>query len=244
LLAVVLGDADRFEALWILVAAETCRKSRESVATVSTFSFDFFVDLAPGGDHGPHVATFIDVLAQVLWRKSMIGLSRMTPLWWLLPPARVLAPASVVVAELVSRMASRRSAVSLAPTLTHALLPDCGRRVVLIQLDLGPLHVKECLTHIQILTALEDGRHPGYVGHRSPKTPFAYSIELRIKLMMRRPPTLVGPPPPDCAGPIPGPPRLTIGVVLVAGVGRDLIFGDRFKVDDGKIPIVLAFFRH
>jgi hypothetical protein len=35
-----------------------------------------------------------------------------------------------------------------------------------------------------------------------------------------------------------------IGVVLVAGVGCDLIFEDRFKVDDGKIPIVLAFSRH
>jgi hypothetical protein len=32
--------------------------------------------------------------------------------------------------------------------------------------------------------------------------------------------------------------------LLVVGVGRDLIFGDRFKVDDRKIPIVLAFFRH
>jgi hypothetical protein len=35
-----------------------------------------------------------------------------------------------------------------------------------------------------------------------------------------------------------------MGVVLVAGIGRDLIFGDRFKVDNRKIPIVLAFFRH
>jgi hypothetical protein len=101
LLAVVLGDADRFETLRVFVAAETCRKGRESVATVSTFSFDFFADLAPGGDHGPRVTTFIDVLAQVLWRKSMIGLPRMTPWWWLLPPARSLASVSVVVAELV-----------------------------------------------------------------------------------------------------------------------------------------------
>jgi hypothetical protein len=101
LLAIVLGDADRFEALWILVATEISRKSRESIATVSTFSFDFFVDLAPGGDQSPRVATFIDVLAQVLWRRSMIGLSRMTPLRWLLPPAMGLAPAGVVVAELV-----------------------------------------------------------------------------------------------------------------------------------------------
>jgi hypothetical protein len=237
LLAVVLGDADRFEALWILVAAETCRKGRESVTTVSTFSFDFFADLAPRGNHGPRVATFIDVLAQVLWRKSMIGLSRMTSWLWLLPPARGLASASVVIAELVSRTAASRSAVSLAPTLTHALLPDGERRVVLIQLDPSPLRVKECLTHIRIMAALEDGRHPGYVGHRSPETLFAYGGELRVKLAMHRSPTLVGPPPPDCAGPIPGPPRLTIGIVLVAGVGCDLIFGDRFKVDDGNVTV-------
>jgi hypothetical protein len=35
-----------------------------------------------------------------------------------------------------------------------------------------------------------------------------------------------------------------IGVVLVAGVGCGLIFGDRIKFDDGKIAIILAFFRH
>jgi hypothetical protein len=174
----------------------------------------------------------------------MIGLSRMTPLRWLLPPARGLAPASIVVAELMSRTAASRSTVSLAPALTHALLPDGGHRVVLIQLDPGPLRVKECLMHVRIMTALEDGRHPSDVGHRSPETLFAYNGELRVKLAMHRSPTLVGPPPPDCAGPVPGPPRLTIGIVLVAGVGRDLIFGDHFKVDDRKIPIVLAFFRH
>jgi hypothetical protein len=114
----------------------------------------------------------------------MIGLSRMTPLRWLLPPARSLAPASVVVAELVSRTAASRFAMSLAPTLTHALLPDGGRWVVLIQLDPSPLRVKESLAHIRIMTALEDGRHPGNVGHRSPETPFAYGGELRVKLAM------------------------------------------------------------
>jgi hypothetical protein len=244
LLAVVLGNADRFEALLILVAAETSRKSRESVSIVSTFSFDFFADLAPGRDHGPHVTTFIDVLAQVLRRKSMIGLLRMTPLWWLLPPGRGLASASVVVAELMSRTATSRSAVSLTPTLTHALLPDGGRQVVLIQLDPSPLRIKECLAHFRIMTAFEDGRHPGDVGHRSPETPFTYGGELRVKLAVHRSPTLVGPPPPGYAGPVPGPPRLTIGVILVVSVGCDLIFGDRFKVDEGKTPIVLAFFGH
>jgi hypothetical protein len=184
------------------------------------------------------------VLTQVLWRKSMIGLSRLTPLRWLPPPTRGLAPVSVVVTELVSRTATSRSAVSLAPALTHALLPDGGRRVVLIQLDPGPLCIKECLTHLRIMAALEDGRYPGDVGHRSPETPLAYGGKLRVELAMHRSPSLVSPPPPDCAGPVPGPPRLTIGIVLVIGVGRELIFGDRFKVDDGKVPTVLAFFGH
>jgi hypothetical protein len=174
----------------------------------------------------------------------MIGLQRMTPLRWLLPPASSQTPASVVVAELVSRTAASRSAVSLTSTFSHALLPNGGRRVVLIQLDRSPLLVKKCLTYFRIVAALEDGRYPGDVGYRSLETPLAYSGKLRVKLAMHRSPTLVGPLPPDCTGPVPSPPRLTVGVVLVAGVGRDLIFGDRFKVDDGKIPIVLAFFGH
>jgi hypothetical protein len=102
----------------------------------------------------------------------------------------------------------------------------------LIQLDPSPLRVEECLTYLRIVAALEDGRHPSDVGHRGPETPLAYGGELRVKLAMYRSSTLVGPP------------RLSIGVVLVAGVGRDLSFRDRFKVDDGKIPIVLAFFGH
>jgi hypothetical protein len=46
------------------------------VAAVSTFSLDFFANLAPGVDHGPRIADFINVLAQVFWRRSMIGLLR------------------------------------------------------------------------------------------------------------------------------------------------------------------------
>jgi hypothetical protein len=150
----------------------------------------------------------------------------------------------VVIAEMVSRAAASRSAVSLTSTLTHALLSDGGRRVVLIQLDPSPLRVEKCLTHLRIVAALENSRHPGDVGHRSPETPFTYGGELRVKLAMHRSPTLVGSPPPDCAGPVPGPPRLTIGIFLIAGIGRDLIFEDRFKVFDGKVPIALAFFGH
>jgi hypothetical protein len=129
LLAVLLGDADRLEVLRVLVATETCGESWETVATVSTFSFDFLADLAPGGDHGPCVAAFINALVQVFWRRSMIGLLRVTPWRWLLPPARGLAPASVVVvvAELMSRVTASRSAVSLAPSLTHTLLTNGGR---------------------------------------------------------------------------------------------------------------------
>jgi hypothetical protein len=115
---------------------------------------------------------------------------------------------------------------------------------MLIQLDPGPLRVKKCLMPIRVITALEDGCNPSDVGHRSPEALFASDDELKVKLAMHRSPALIDPSPPDCAGPVPGPPRLTIGVVLVAGVGCDLIFRDRFKFDDGKISIVLAFFCH
>jgi hypothetical protein len=172
----------------------------------------------------------------------MVDLSRVTPWRWLLPPARGLAPVSVVIVEAGLRL--RTSASRSAAALAYALIPDGGRQVMLIQLDLGPLRVKKCLMHVRVITALEDGRNPGDVGHRSPEASFAYGGELKIKLAMHRSSALVEPSPPDCAGPVPGPPCLTIGIVLVAGVGYDLVFGDCFKFDDGKIPIVLAFFCH
>jgi hypothetical protein len=115
---------------------------------------------------------------------------------------------------------------------------------VLIQLDPGPLRVKKCLTHIRIVTALEYGRNPGDVGHRSPEAPFAYGGEFRVKLMLHRSPALIDPPPPDCAGSVPGPPCLTIGVIFGAGVGCDLIFKYIIKFSDGEIAIALTFFRH
>jgi hypothetical protein len=244
LLAIVLGDTDWLEALWILVAAETSRESRESITTISTFSFDFFAGLAPRGDHGARVATFIDVLVQVLRRRSSIGLSQVTPLRWLLPPTGGLAPSSVVVADLVLGTTTSRPTASLTSAFVHTFFPDDGCRIVLIQLDPGPLRIEERLTYLRIMAALEDGRHPGDVGHRSPETPFAYGGKLRVELAIHRSPSLIGPPPPDCVGPVPSPPRLSIGVVLIADVGRDLIFRDHFKVVDGKIPTVLAFFGH
>jgi hypothetical protein len=94
------------------------------------------------------------------------------------------------------------------------------------------------------MAALEDGRYPGDVGHRSPETPLAYGGKLRVELAMHRSPSLVGPPPPDRAGPVPGPPRFAIGIVLVSGVGCDLILRDRFKVDDEEVLIALSFFGH
>jgi hypothetical protein len=246
LLSIILSDADRLEALRVLVAAEPCRESRETVAAVSTFGLDFFANLAPGVDHRPRITAFIDVLAQVFWRRLMIGLSQVTPWRWMLPPTRGLVPASVVVvvAGLRSRTAAGHSAVNLAPALTHALLPDGRCQVVLIQLDPGPLRVTKCLTHIQIVTALEYGRNPGDVGHRTPEAPFAYGDEFWVKLALHRSPALVDPPPPDCAGSVPGPLCLTIGVIFGVGVGCDLIFRCIIKFGDGKIAIALAFFRH
>jgi hypothetical protein len=79
LLAVVLGDADQLEALRVLIAAELRRESWKAITTISPFSLDFFTYLTPGGDHSPHIAAFINVLAQVFCRRPMIGLSRVTP---------------------------------------------------------------------------------------------------------------------------------------------------------------------
>jgi hypothetical protein len=79
LLAIVLGDADRLEALRVLIAAESRRESWETITAISPFSLDFFTHLTPGGDHSPRIAAFINVLAQVFCRRPMIGLSRVTP---------------------------------------------------------------------------------------------------------------------------------------------------------------------
>jgi hypothetical protein len=79
LLAVVLGDADRLEALRVLIATESRRESWETITAISPFSLDFFTYLTPGGDHSPRIAAFINVLAQFFCRRPMIGLSWVTP---------------------------------------------------------------------------------------------------------------------------------------------------------------------
>jgi hypothetical protein len=65
LLAIILGDADRLEALRVLVIAKPCGESWKMVAAVSTFYLDYFALSAPGIDYGPRIASFIDSLAQV-----------------------------------------------------------------------------------------------------------------------------------------------------------------------------------
>jgi hypothetical protein len=127
--------------------------------------------------------------------------------------------------------------VSLAAAFAHALFPDGGRRVLLIELNPSPLRVAKCLTQIWIVTALEYSSYPGDVGHRSPETPLAYSSEFGVQLAMHRSHALVDPPLLDCASSVPSPPCLTIGVVFVAGVGCGLIFRYRIKFDDGQVAI-------
>jgi hypothetical protein len=43
-----------------------------------------------------------------------------------------------------------------------------------------PLCVTKCLTHVRMVAALEYGRDPSDVGHRSPEAPLAYSSEFGV----------------------------------------------------------------
>jgi hypothetical protein len=163
----------------------------------------------------------------------MIGLSRVTPWRRLLPPASGV----VIVAALRSGTAACRSTVSLASTFAHALLPEGRRQVLLIKLNLSPLCVTKCLTHVWIVTALEYSHYPSDVGHRSPEAPLAYGRKFGVKLTMHRSHALIDSPSAGCASSVPGPPCLTIGIVFVTGVGCGLMFRYRIKFDDVQVTI-------
>jgi hypothetical protein len=134
--------------------------------------------------------------------------------------------------------------VSLASAFTHAFLPEGRHRVLLIKLNPGPLHITKCLTHVQIVTALKYGRNPGDVGHRSPEAPLTYDSEFGVKLAMHGSHALIDPPSTSYTSPVPGPSCLTTGVIFIAGVGCGFVFGNRIKIVDGQVAIVLAFFCH
>jgi hypothetical protein len=91
---------------------------------------------------------------------------------------------------------------------------------------------------------LEYGHNPGDVDHRSPETPLTHSSKFSVKLAMHRSHALIDPPSAGCASSVPGPPCLTISVVFVTSIGCGFVFGDCIKFDDGKVAIILAFFRH
>jgi hypothetical protein len=150
LLAIILSDPNRLEALKVLVTAEPCGKRWKTVAAVSTLFLGYFTLSAPGIDYGSHIASFIDSLAQVFRRIPIIGLPRVASWRWLLPPASGLTPASVVVvvAAMRSRMAACRSTVSLATAFAHVFFCDGGRRVLLVELNPNPLRVAKCLTQV------------------------------------------------------------------------------------------------
>jgi hypothetical protein len=97
---------------------------------------------------------------------------------------------------------------------------------------------------VQIITALEYGRNSGDVGHRSLEAPLAYGSKFGVKLMMHGSHALIDPPSVSCASPVSSPLRLTTGVIFVAGVDCGFVFGDRIKLVDGKIAIIVTFFRH
>jgi hypothetical protein len=61
---------------------------------------------------------------------------------------------------------------------------------------------------------------------------------------MHRTHSLIDPPSVGCTSSVPGPPRLTIGVVFIVDISYGLVFKYHFKFDDGQVTIILAFFRH
>jgi membrane protein YdbS with pleckstrin-like domain len=94
LLAIILGDPNQLDALRILVAAKPCSERWKTITAVGTLCLGYFVHSAPGINYGSHIASFINLLAQVFWRIPMIGLSRVASWRWLLPPASGLTPAT------------------------------------------------------------------------------------------------------------------------------------------------------
>jgi hypothetical protein len=119
LLAVVLGDADRLKALRVLVAVEADSECWEAITIVSVLLLGYFMLPTPGVDDGPDVTSVIELLAEV-------GLLRVAPWRWLLPPTSGLASARnvVVVAPLGSRTAACCLARSLAMALAYMFVPD------------------------------------------------------------------------------------------------------------------------
>jgi hypothetical protein len=73
LLAIILGDPNRLEALRVLVTAEPCCERWKTIPVVGTLCLGYFTLSAPGINYGSHIASFIDSLAQAFWRILMIG---------------------------------------------------------------------------------------------------------------------------------------------------------------------------
>jgi hypothetical protein len=65
LLAIILSDPNRLEALRVLVTAEPCGERWKMVAAVGTLCLGYFTLSAPEINYGSHIASFIDFLAQV-----------------------------------------------------------------------------------------------------------------------------------------------------------------------------------
>jgi DNA-binding transcriptional ArsR family regulator len=126
LLAIILGDPNRLEALRVLVTAEPCCERWKMITAVSTLCLGYFTLSVPAINYGSHIVSFIDSLAQVFWRIPMIGLVRVASRRWLLPPASGLTPTSVVVviAALRSRTDAYLSTVSLAAAFAHVFFSD------------------------------------------------------------------------------------------------------------------------
>jgi hypothetical protein len=63
LLAIILGDPNRLEALKVLVTVEPCGERWKTIAAVCTLCLGYFTLSTPGINYGSHIMSFINSLA-------------------------------------------------------------------------------------------------------------------------------------------------------------------------------------
>jgi hypothetical protein len=59
LLAIIFGDADRLETIWVLVAVKVRSERQKTITVISIISLDYFTLPSPGIDDGPDITPLV-----------------------------------------------------------------------------------------------------------------------------------------------------------------------------------------